>query len=117
MQRDARAYLQDMLDACAAIESAVAGLDLDSYRVNRLVRSAVEREFTIIGEAAAVLSRLDPTLFGGLSHGRRIVDFHNQLTREYPHVDDRIVWLIAAEDVPVLARECADLLTNIAGER
>jgi len=32
---------------------------------------------------------------------RRIVDFRNQLTHAYLHVDDRIVWLIAQNDVPI----------------
>lgn len=45
MQRDARAYLADIIDACDAIIVALQGMDLDSYRENRLVRSAVEREF------------------------------------------------------------------------
>jgi uncharacterized protein with HEPN domain len=116
MQRDARAYLQDILDACTAIESALAGLDFQSYLANRLVRSAVEREFIIVGEAAAALSHLDASLFAKISHGQRIVDFRNQLTHEYPHVDDRIVWLIAAEDVPVLKRECENLLASLPGE-
>jgi uncharacterized protein with HEPN domain len=116
MQRDARAYLQDILDACAAIESALTGLDFEAYRANRLVRSAVEREFIIVGEAAAALSHLDVGLFAKISHSQRIVDFRNQLTHEYPHVDDRIVWLIAADDVPMLRRECKDVLASIAGE-
>jgi uncharacterized protein with HEPN domain len=47
MPRDARAYLSDILDACDAITAAVEGVDLTGYRKNRLVRSSVEREFTL----------------------------------------------------------------------
>lgn len=54
MQRDARAYLSDIVESCEAIGVAVAGLDLDAYSASRLVRSAVERELTIIGEAMSV---------------------------------------------------------------
>ena len=116
MQRDVGAYLQDILDARAAIEDALSGLEFHSYLANRMVRSAVEREFIIVGEAAASLARLDPERFAKISHGRRIVDFRNQLTRVYAHVDDRIVWLIAAEDVPVLKRECEELLESLPGD-
>jgi uncharacterized protein with HEPN domain len=116
MQRSVSAYLQDILDACAAIETVLSPLDFESYRVNRMARSAVEREFIIVGEAAAALCNLDPERFAMISHGRRIVDFRNQLTHAYAHVDDRIVWLIAAEDVPVLKHECDDLLRGLAGE-
>lgn len=110
MQRDERAYLSDILEACSAIEHALSGLDLAAYRADRLVRSAVEREFIIIGEAVAVLSRVAPQLVARITQARRIVDFRNQLTHEYPTVDDTVIWLVAEHDVPVLRRECAALL-------
>jgi uncharacterized protein with HEPN domain len=44
-----------------------------------------------------------------------IVDFRNQLTHEYPTIDDTIVWAIADRDVPVLQRECQVLLDGGAG--
>jgi len=113
MQRDERAYLNDILEACAAIERAVSGLDLAGYRADRLVRSAVEREFIIVGEAVAALSRLSPQTFARITRARRIVDFRNQLTHEYPTVDDAVVWLIADHDVPVLRAECSALLDAI----
>jgi len=116
MQRKVGAYLQDIIDACAAIESDLADLTFDAYLARRAVRSAVEREFIIVGEAAAALAHLDADLFDKISHGRRIVDFRNQLTHAYQLVDDRIVWLIAATDVPVLRRECEELLRGLAGE-
>jgi uncharacterized protein with HEPN domain len=110
MQRDERAYLNDIVEACSAIQEALSGLDLVTYRADRLVRSAVEREFIIVGEALATLARVSPQVFSQITHARRIVDFRNQLTHEYPTVDDAVVWLIAEHDVPVLQRECAALL-------
>ena len=107
MPRDARAYLSDMIEACDAITDAVQGLDLQSYEGNRLVRSSVEREFIIIGEALVALNRMSEEIFGSITHARRIVDFRNQLTHQYPNVDDAIVWAIIERDVPVLRGECA----------
>ena len=112
MPRDQRAYLADILDACDAISTAVNGIDLPSYQKNRLVRSSVEREFTIIGEALKSLSQKSPALFASITHARRIVDFRNQLTHEYPTVDDSIVWAIATRDVSVLREECQQLLSG-----
>lgn len=40
------------------------------------------------------------------------VDFRNQLTHEYPTVDDALVWAILENDVPALWRECAALLES-----
>ena len=94
MQRDERAYLNDVVEACEAIERALTDQDLMTYRANRLIRSAVEREFIIVGEAMAALSRLSPGLFTPITHARRIVDFRNQLAHQYSDVDDTVVWLI-----------------------
>ncbi len=106
MPRDARAYLADIIESCEAVEKAIAGLDLASYRSSRLVRSAVEREFIIVGEAMSALSRVAPQLFAAITHAQRIVDFRNLLTHEYANVDDTIVWATAERDAPVLRREC-----------
>lgn len=116
MPRDVRAYLSDIIDACKAISIAMEGLKLDSYRANRLIRSSVEREFTIIGEAIAALSRVDPQLFDRISQARHIVDFRNQLTHGYATVNDAIVWGIAVRDVPQLRRECEALLAELGPE-
>jgi len=118
MPRDERAYLSDILEACQAITAAVEGMDLSAYQSTRLVRSSVEREFIIIGEAVAALSRIAPTTFEAITRARRIVDFRNQLTHEYPTVDDALVWAIVETDVPVLWRECAELMkgSGSAGE-
>ena len=46
------------------------------------MRSSVEREFIIIGEAVASLARIAPKFSSPLRGARRIVDFRNQLTHE-----------------------------------
>jgi len=79
LPRDARAYLADIIDSCDAITVATQGLDLVGYEGNRLVRSSVEREFIIIGEAAGALARITPEIFDAITRARRIVDFRNKL--------------------------------------
>ena len=116
MPRDALAYLSDIIESCDAIAAALLGLDLDKYKHNRLVRSSVEREFIIIGEAISALSRVAPDVFAAVTRARRIVDFRNQLTHEYPTVDDGLVWAVADRDVRVLRNECSALITGIEAE-
>jgi len=115
MPRDVRAYLADIVESCDAIATALAGVDVEAYKTDRLIRSAVEREFTIIGEAMLALSRMAPDLFARIGQARRIVDFRNQLTHEYPSVNDVIVWGIADRDAPVLRRECLALVDELEG--
>jgi uncharacterized protein with HEPN domain len=110
MQPDRRAYLADIIDSCRAIEPALRGVDLAAYSASRLVRSSVEREFIIIGEAVAALSRVAPDIFDAITNARRIIDFRNQLTHAYATVDDAIVWAIAERDVPLLRSESTAFL-------
>ena len=116
MQRDARAYLADILESCDAIDAAISGMSLENYLDNRLVRSSVEREFTIIGEGVLALSHKSPATFDAITSARRIVDFRNRLTHEYPMVDDELVWALAKQEMLVLRRECAALLARIETE-
>lgn len=115
MPRDERAYLADIIESCDAIAIAVSGLALEDYETNRLVRSSVEREFIIIGEAMAALYRIAPNTFGFITRARRIVDFRNQLTHEYPTVDNAFVWAIIEHDVPLLRKESKMLMRLPAG--
>ncbi|MXW41370.1 MAG: DUF86 domain-containing protein [Synechococcus sp. SB0668_bin_15] len=92
MLRDPCAYLNDILEAAAAIAAATSGLDEGVYSRNRLVRSATEREFILIGEALKMIAQRDPRLFAAIPEGCRIIDFRNLLTHAYLNVSDRIVW-------------------------
>src|SRR5450759_5179676 len=113
MPRSAAAYLADIVEACDAIKVVLRDVDLEKYQSERPIRSAVEREFIIIGEAVASLARVDPGLSAGVSHARLIVGFRNQLAHDYASVDDETVLAIAEHDVPVLRRECSALLETL----
>jgi uncharacterized protein with HEPN domain len=113
MARDVRAYLNDIIESCDAIAFALEGMDVSAYEGNRLVRSSVEREFIIIGEAVAAVSRVSPDIFERIAQARRIVDFRNQLTHDYVSVDDALVFAIATRDAPILRGESASLLESL----
>lgn len=57
MQRDPRAFLWDVQQAAEAITEFTADLDVSDYRASPLIRSAVERQFEIIGEALPTVER------------------------------------------------------------
>lgn len=60
MRRDGRAYLRDVREAAALIEQFTMGRDLGSYRTDSMLRSAVERQLAIIGEALNQLTTTEP---------------------------------------------------------
>ena len=73
-------------------------------------RSAVERQFEIIGEALAHLARLDPSLANRIREHPRIIAFRNILIHGYTELDHRIVWDIVESKLPTLRSDVAALL-------
>ena len=80
MPRSTAAYLADIIEACAAVEDVLRGIDLQTYQQTRSIRSSVERELILIGEAVSVLGRTDPASYQRISHARLII-----WAAEHPH--------------------------------
>ena len=113
MPRDLTAYLQDILDATAAIDDVMRGVSIEDYRNTRSIRSSVEREFIIIGAALRRIGDLDARLFTSISNSRAIVDFRNLLAHDYGAIDDDSVFGIVYSDLIVLQAEVAELLQKL----
>jgi len=116
MKRDPRAFLDDVIEAGHAIQQAVAGINLDDYGNSRLIRSSVEREFTIIGEALNQLSQRDEDRFSQIDQAPQIISFRNKLTHEYAIINHRLVWGVIKNNLPALLKQCAQLLNDLEGE-
>jgi len=87
-------------------------LTIDDYRANAMLRSAVERQFEIIGEALAQLARLDEKIVARVSEHSRIIAFRNILIHGYAGIDERLVWDIVQSKLPVLRLEIERLLNE-----
>ncbi len=116
MPRDARAYLTDAHNATALIRQFVQGRTLADYCADPMLRSAVERQFEIIGEAFKQLSKNAPTLAERIPDLRRLVDFRNVLAHAYAIVDDALVWQAVQHNLPVLAQAVAALLVELSDD-
>ena len=115
MKRDPRAFLSDVIEAGHAIQMAIDGISLDDYCNSRLIRSSVEREFTIIGEALSQLSRRDLDLFAQIDQAPQIISFRNKLTHEYVAINDQLVWGVIQGSLPALLAQCIQLLSDLDG--
>ena len=113
MERDARAFLWDVQQAVTAIQEFTRGMDATSYADSALVRSAVERQFEIIGEALNRLSKVSPDLARDVPNLREIVGFRNILVHGYASVDHGRVWQISVELVPELKLVVSALLERL----
>jgi uncharacterized protein with HEPN domain len=79
------------------------------------VKSAVERQFEILGEACNQLAKLDPKLAEQIPKLRRIIDFRNVLAHAYAAVDDDLVWGTATSNIPLLLPQLKALLGQLDG--
>ena len=112
MRLEARKYLFDVQEAAELVSQFTAGKDFAHYQQDPMLRLAIERAFTIIGEALSQLARIDASLASRITDFRSIVGFRNILTHAYAQIDDRIVWGIVQSKLPVLIREVDELMNE-----
>ena len=112
MRPEARALLHDVEHAIARIARFCSGKSFDDYLADDLLRSAIERQLEIIGEAVNKLSAVDPAAAAGIGHRRRIIALRNILIHGYARIDDRVIWEVVERDLPVLS---SDVQRVIAG--
>jgi uncharacterized protein with HEPN domain len=87
-----------------------AGKSFADFNSDLVLRSAVERQFEILGEALGQLARLDAALAAKIPDLRQIVAFRNVLIHNYALIDRARVWDTAQDDLPSLRAALDDLL-------
>ena len=112
MRRDLRVYLWDALTAADHIIDFTRGKIGEDYKDDLLLRSAVERQFEIIGEALNQLTRVSPDLATQVPELARIIVFQNIIVHGYAIVDNDIVWGVVQDDLPVLRDALQRLLDD-----
>jgi uncharacterized protein with HEPN domain len=110
MQRDSRCYLWDALKAAEAVQTFLRGKTYEAFIDDELVRSAVERQLQIIGEALSQLSRVDPQIAGNVAELPRIIAFRNILVHGYAVIDYDTVWRLIEDKLPELQTNLTMLL-------
>ena len=113
MARDACAYLWDIQEACIRITRYTQHSSYDAYAADDLLRSAVERQFEIAGEALSQLSKLNPDLASRIPAHRQIISFRNALIHGYAAIDHQRVWQQVEEGIPKLHLVVGTLLTEL----
>ena len=83
MRRDLDVYLWDIQEAGERILQFTDGKSLNDYKTDRMLRAAVERCFTVLGEAMVRIRIHFFDEFEKLVDAPRVIDFRNRLVHLY----------------------------------
>lgn len=109
-RRSREAYLWDIAESRRAILQFVQNSRFSDFKENRMLRRAVERELSIVGEAVSQSTRHFPEIEESIGSARQIVGLRTPIVHEYPQVDTEIVWAIVQNEVPLLLESSKSLL-------
>ena len=110
MRIESKKYLYDIACAAKLALGFVEGKNFSDYSAYPMLRSAVERQLEIVGEALAQLARIDPGTASQISEYQRIIAFRNILIHGYAEIDHRIVWNVLELKLPAVLRQASELL-------
>jgi uncharacterized protein with HEPN domain len=97
------ACLWDMLEAARAVARFVQGRSFQEYVDNLMLRSAVERQIEIIGEAARCTSQEYQQLHPQIPW-QGVIGQRHVLAHDYAGIKHDRLWRVATELVPQLIR-------------
>lgn len=104
-------WLWDMLDAARTVASFVAGRTLEEYEQDVMLRSAVERQIEIIGEAARHVSAEFQDSHPEIQW-KPIMAQRHVLAHDYGEIKHDLVWRVATIHVPELIGLLAPLIPD-----
>jgi uncharacterized protein with HEPN domain len=116
MRLEARAWLWDARIAADSIAGFVEGRGFADYASDLMLRSAVERQFEIVGEALTRLAREAPQIAARLPDLRRAIAMRNVLIDGHRQIDNATVWETIHHDLPVLRTQVEALLAELGDE-
>lgn len=111
-KRQVEDYLQDILDAVAAIEQFTAGIEFEAFSQNLEKVFAVSRAMEIIGEAVKRVPDSVRNQYPDIPW-RDIAGMRDKLIHDYFNTDVQIIWQAVQEDVPQLKMMISEVLREI----
>ncbi len=112
MRLESLKYLYDLAHAATLALEFVQGKTYSDHTSDAMLRSAVEPQVAILGEALTQLAKVDSQTASRITEYQRIIAFRNILIHGYAEIDDRIVWSVLQQYLPGLKSQADVLLTE-----
>ncbi len=80
----------------------VAGLTLEHFSGDEVLRAAIERKLEVVGEALSRAERAGADLAGAVPQLRKVIGLRNVLAHAYDMVDAKLIYAISVNHVPIL---------------
>ena len=100
------------VERLALFGSGPSEIEFVEYERDLMVRSAVERQFEIVGEALEQAAQESDAIMDEIPAIPRIVALRNQVIHGYDSVDNEIVWDIVQTKVPPLMNQSDRVLNE-----
>jgi uncharacterized protein with HEPN domain len=111
-----RKLLYDIQTAIGLIESFANGKTYADYLKDAQLRSAIERQYEIIGEALNRLHKMGSPIINDITDVRRIISFRNVLIHGYDSIEHDVVWDVVENKMPLLKTQVKRLLGGALAE-
>ena len=112
MKRDPRPYLHDVAEAAARLGDMIASKTLDDYVGDILLRSAVERQLIVIGEALYQLRSYFPEVAKRIPNSHRFITFRHVLVHSYNQVEPDVAWGLMETGLDKLIKGTASVMAG-----
>jgi uncharacterized protein with HEPN domain len=103
-------YLADMRDRAVFVVEILQDKTVADLSQNRILRSCVERELSIVGEALYQMHKIRPEVAERIDNWRAIVRFRHILVHGYAAVDLNMMWEVTRDDLTPLITQLDSLL-------
>ena len=98
MKRDARVYIEDILECISKIEEYIKGVSEEDFYKNTQIQDAVLRRLEIIGEAVKKIPEEVRSNYPEIPW-KEMAGMRDVLIHEYFGINMKRTWKVAKEDV------------------
>ena len=106
-------HLFDALTAVRLARQFAAGLSFDGFDSNLLVRSAIERQLEILGEACQRMVQADADIRQRLPEAGFAIGLRNKIIHGYDRIENAVVYDTLMHDLPALEERLVQELAKL----